>query len=159
LQGGLKMRKEIQGRQGKSVILDDKTVIIVKKGGLLSAKREKTLPIRNISSVEVKKPGMAFAGYIQFSIAGGQSLNSSYKVSGGTLDAVKDENSVVFADVKSYNTAMEIKSYIESYSETSSTVINQSSGADEIIKFKKLLDNGVISKEEFESKKKQLLGM
>jgi hypothetical protein len=152
------MIKEISGRQGKSVILEDKTVRIVKKGKLFSAKREKTLPIRNISSVEVKKPGMA-AGYIQFSIAGGQALNSSYKMTGGAFDAVNDENSVVFADKKSYEIALEIKSYIESFSEVSSTVVNQSSGADELIKFKKLLDDGVISQEEFASKKKQLLGM
>jgi len=33
------------------------------------------------------------------------------------------------------------------------------SAADEITKFKKLLDDGVISAEEFEQKKKQLLGL
>lgn len=33
------------------------------------------------------------------------------------------------------------------------------SEADEILKFKKLLDDGIISQEEFETKKKQLLGM
>ena len=33
------------------------------------------------------------------------------------------------------------------------------SAADEIMKFKRLLDNGVISQEEFETKKKQLLGL
>ena len=32
------------------------------------------------------------------------------------------------------------------------------SEADEILKFKQLLDNGVITQEEFEAKKKQLLG-
>lgn len=33
------------------------------------------------------------------------------------------------------------------------------SNADELIKFKKLLDSGIISQEEFEAKKKQLLGI
>jgi len=33
------------------------------------------------------------------------------------------------------------------------------SAADEIVKYKKLLDDGVITKDEFETKKKQLLGM
>lgn len=33
------------------------------------------------------------------------------------------------------------------------------SSADEIMKFKKLLDDGIISQEEFEAKKKQLLGL
>ncbi|PHA45142.1 hypothetical protein COE68_10365, partial [Bacillus toyonensis] len=33
------------------------------------------------------------------------------------------------------------------------------SGADEILKYKELLDQGVISEEEFQAKKKQLLGI
>lgn len=37
--------------------------------------------------------------------------------------------------------------------------INISSKADEIIKFKKLMDEGIISQEEFETKKKQLLSL
>lgn len=35
----------------------------------------------------------------------------------------------------------------------------QQCNADEIVKFKELLDNGVITQEEFEAKKKQLLGL
>jgi predicted Zn-dependent peptidase len=38
-------------------------------------------------------------------------------------------------------------------------IINQSSPADEIRKYKELLDDGVITQEEFEQKKKQLLGL
>ena len=42
----------------------------------------------------------------------------------------------------------------------SSNVINQEiSGADELKKYKELLDQGIISKEEFDAKKKQLLGL
>lgn len=151
------MIREIKGLQGKSLTLEDKAVRIVKKRKLFSSKREKTFPIRNISSVEVKKPGLATAGYIQLSIAGGQSLNSSYKLTGGTFDAAQDENSVVFTGSKSYEAALEIKSYIESYSEVISA--KETSEADELIKFKKLLDDGVISQEEFETKKKQLIGI
>ena len=47
-------KKVIQGSQGKTIILEDKTVRIIKTGWLFAAKREKTFPIRNISSVEVK---------------------------------------------------------------------------------------------------------
>ena len=36
---------------------------------------------------------------------------------------------------------------------------NNSSQADEILKFKNLLDQGIISEEEFEAKKKQLLNL
>ena len=39
------------------------------------------------------------------------------------------------------------------------TVVQQVSAADEIKKFKELLDLGVITQEEFDAKKKQLLGL
>ena len=35
----------------------------------------------------------------------------------------------------------------------------QTSGADELKKYKELLDNGVITQEEFDAKKKQILGL
>lgn len=40
-----------------------------------------------------------------------------------------------------------------------SPIVNQQSSYDEIAKLKQLLDNGVITQEEFEAKKKQLLGL
>jgi predicted Zn-dependent peptidase len=38
-------------------------------------------------------------------------------------------------------------------------VVNNTSAADELKKFKELLDGGIISQEEFDAKKKQLLGL
>lgn len=40
-----------------------------------------------------------------------------------------------------------------------STIINQTSSADELKKFKELLDAGIITEAEFDTKKKQLLGL
>ena len=51
---------------------------------------------------------------------------------------------------------------IESYrmkKNSVNTQVNQVSAADELKKFKELLDMGVISQEEFDAKKKQLLGL
>lgn len=157
--GSKKKKITLQGLQGKTVIVENKTVKIVKRNWLFAAKREKTLPIRNISSVEVKKPGFLISGFIQFSISGGQSLDSSYRYTGGAYDAAKDENSVLFTGEENYKKALRIKRYIENYSETNQTVASTYSEADEIIKYKKLLDDGIISQEEFEAKKKQLLGL
>ena len=39
------------------------------------------------------------------------------------------------------------------------TVVNNNSNADELKKYKDLLDSGIITQEEFDAKKKQLLGM
>jgi hypothetical protein len=149
----------LEGRQGNSVIARDGTITIVKEAGVFSSRREKVLPIRNITSVEVKRPGPFVVGFIQFSIAGGQPRNSSYTWTGGAFDAVQDENSVVFGDDTCYRMAMSIKSYVEQYSQADGQGTPVSfSIADEIAKLKRLADEGVLTREEFEAKKKQLLG-
>lgn len=133
---------------------------IRKKGWLLASEREKTLPIRNISSVEVKKPGAFASGFIQFSIAGGVSRNSSFTFTGGAFDAAQDENSVVFRDDVAYRSALKIKNYVESYRDPTVAApapAAATSAADEIMKMKRLLDQGIISREEFEVLKKRLL--
>lgn len=135
------------------------TVKIIKKAGLFSAQREKVLPIRNISSVEVKEPGF-FVGFIQFSIAGGKARDSSYTLTGGSFDAVTDENSVVFNGKQNYQLAIQIRDYIQQYSQNSGAGADQScSAADEIRKLKSLLDDGILTNDEFESKKKKLLAI
>jgi hypothetical protein len=113
--------------------------------------------------VEVKKPG-GFVGFIQFSIAGGKARDSSYTLSGGAFDAVKDENSVVFNGQERYAIALKIKVYVESWSAEGRTrAASQTpaavSAADEIRKLKALMDDGLITAEEFDRKKKQLLSL
>jgi hypothetical protein len=150
----------LNGKQGKQVVVDGATVKIIKKGSLLASKREKTLPIRNISSVEVKKPGALITGFIQFSIAGGKARDSSHSLTGGAWDAIQDENSVVFSDITEYETALEIKKYVENFSDSPMvTAPSNNSSADEIVKFKNLLDQGIITQQEFDAKKRQLLGL
>ncbi len=154
------MQLVLEGRQGKSVIVDGNTVKINKKARLFATQREKVLPIKGITSVEVKKPGPFIVGFIQFSVAGGKSRDSSFKISGGAFDAVQDENSVVFAGDDEYEVALKIKNYIENYAQTNGQDNPSApSVADEIVKLKRLMDEGILTKEEFESKKKQLLGL
>lgn len=47
----------------------------------------------------------------------------------------------------------------EAKKNTGSTTVVAQSAADELLKFKNLCDMGVITQEEFEAKKKQLLGL
>lgn len=42
---------------------------------------------------------------------------------------------------------------------SATTVVNTSDNADQLVKYKQLLESGVISQEEFDAKKKQLLGL
>lgn len=55
---------------------------------------------------------------------------------------------------------MQMKEQIENCREQSSTsVVQENSSADEILKYKGLFDAGIITQAEFEAKKKQLLGL
>lgn len=60
-----------------------------------------------------------------------------------------------------YDIALQIKAYIEQYTEPSPSIAPgaQISVADEISKLKRLLDDGVLTQAEFDGKKKQLLGL
>ena len=78
------------------------------------------------------------------------------------MDAVNDENSVVFNGNDNYETALKVKAYVEAWSANSQQ--DQSgpvaaSTADEIRKFKALLDEGLLTADEFAQKKKQLLAL
>lgn len=136
-------------------VYDDKAV--VKRGlmGRLSTGGggEKTFIFNKLSGVEFKKASMVMNGYIQFS-------GSGLKQSSGTLNAASNENTVMFS--RSANDKFkEISDFINAQlsKPQQNTVVQQSSDADELLKFKNLMDNGIISAEEFEAKKKQLLGL
>lgn len=63
---------------------------------------------------------------------------------------------------KAYEQAQEILSILNvmtAQGQSGSTTAPATSVADEIVKFKKLMDDGIITPEEFEAKKKQLLGL
>ena len=116
----------------------------------------KIVYIRDITSVEFKEPTLLSAGYLQVNFAG--------KTFRGDPVMQGDEYSIPIAFKKMVPPAKAvwecINQLISEY-KNSNTVqqSNTSSVADEILKFKNLLDNGIITQEEFEAKKKQLLGL
>ena len=146
-----------KGKQGKTISADEDFVTISQKS-LLSGTSNKKIPIRQISSVEVKKPGL-MSGYIQIAEIGA-SKNKGF--SSGAMQAAQDENSVLFNWASDYDTALKVKTFIEEQMaklSTGGTVVQAVSAADELAKFKALMDQGVITAEEFAAKKKQLLGL
>lgn len=70
---------------------------------------------------------------------------------------LKTDKRTVFFDASDLTTAKDIKKYIDNYAQTGNTGTTLSS-ADELKKYKSLLEEGTITQEEFDKKKKQLLG-
>jgi hypothetical protein len=96
---------------GGQMAVDEHWVTIHRKGTLAKVnqglKGEKRIPLKNITAVQIKKPGLT-NGYIQFSLAGG---NESTR---GVFGATKDENSVMFTSRQAED-AYAICNYIEHY--------------------------------------------
>ncbi|GEM_PF-6044492 len=67
----------------------------------------------------------------------------------------KEKNS---NELNLFNATKKIGSYIE-FDDNRRKSSVPISNADEILKYKNLMDEGIITKEEFEAKKKQLLGL
>lgn len=146
---------ELPGINGQIELYDDK--IIIKRKGVLSkitqgfTKGDKTIYLNQITGIDLKLGGNMINGYMQFTIPGGNEKDK------GAFQATQDENSVMFK--KAYNDiAPELKEKIEKLQQQSKNG-NKLSGADEIRKYKALLDDGIITEEEFNKIKKELLGI
>lgn len=123
------------------------------RGGTTGGKR---LSFADITSIQFMEPVAATYGFIQFTYPG------SGEGKAGVVQAVDDENSIPISKTN-LELAREIVEYIEQTRRKikagATTVASQLSAADELKKFKELLDMGVITQEEFDAKKKQLLGL
>lgn len=135
---------------GKTAEVNGNSISITEK---LTGK-QKSIPIKSIISVQIQKPGLFGAGYIYFQTVGGMG-NNSMKTA---YSFIKEENAIILNSKKKYNAALEIRDYIQKI-QMSDNNTAPVSGADELGKYKKLMDDGVITKQEFDLKKKQLLGL
>ncbi|MBR5134279.1 MAG: SHOCT domain-containing protein [Clostridia bacterium] len=116
---------------------------------------EKTIYFKDAVGVQYKPSSIA-DGYIQVETAAGGVSTPNSQYSG--------ENSIQFSGKKSNEEAEIIANYIKKKIEDIKNapvggVVQQVSSADELKKFKELLDLGVITQEEFDAKKKALLGI
>ena len=116
---------------------------------------EKTIYYKDALGVQYK-PSSVLDGYIQIETAAGNMTSSSSQYGG--------ENSIQFSG-KERNAEAEvivafIKKQIDAIKNTpTGEAIHKVSPAEELKKYKELLDMGVITQEEFDVKKKELLGL
>lgn len=150
---------KIEGVRGRNIrVYKDKAVIIVKVGfgSFLTGNAsdgEKTIYYKDVISVQFKKSGVAI-GYLQLETASA-TMNNKH-------NNFFNENSFTFDTTKVSNEKMEevanyVKKRVETYKTAETVQVNNFSMADEIKKYKELLDIGAITQEEFDVKKKELL--
>lgn len=149
---------DFKSRVGDGLKVYEDRVVITHSGVLnalsMGIHGDKTVFYSDLTAVQFKKAGF-LNGHIQFSLLGGK------EHTGGVFSASSDENTIVFSS--EHNACAEkIVAYIQKKikeSKQPQTVVASVSSADEVLKLKNLLDMGVITQEEFDAKKKQLLGL
>ena len=118
---------------------------------------ERKIFYKDIASIQFKDSSQLLSGFIEFYVIGHLT-----KQGGGLFAGTSNENRFTFYH-KFLPLMYEIKDYVQSkinsINNQQTTVINPTSGTDELRKFKQLLDEGIISQEEFDTKKKQILGL
>jgi hypothetical protein len=150
---------DIEGDGANLEVYEDK--IVIARKGLASAitlREDKTIMISAIRSVNIKKPpGLGLKGWITFGTGSGNEVTNV--IGSGLLTQFGDNTFSFFK--KSYEDVLKAKDFLEAkFNDSQKTVqaVNLPSSADELRKFKQLLDDGIISQAEFDEKKKQLLG-
>ena len=132
-------------------------------GGFISQslKGDRTIFYNDLIGIEYRKPTIMVNGYIKFIIAGVQETHQNMgKLNAIALNVSRDPNALI---LRAFNKEVpkkseEINNYIlEKIQKQKTSNTNNISSADEIMKFKELLDQGIITQEEFEKKKKELL--
>lgn len=124
-----------------------------------SKRKEETFPLSKIQSFSLKEPRLLNPGTISFHTAQAASFGVSL---GGIGAALGAEQSFFFlkADLE---TALQVRDYISNYSEDAKSATSGEkkvvSVVEEIRGLKELLDDGILTQEEFDAKKKQLLGI
>lgn len=146
--------KEFKGYNGTLILTDTGVVIkrglkgVLLGGGMLRG--DKTIPYRSIVAVQLKKAGMT-AGYIQLTLKGGSESKA------GLFQSTTDENSINFHFRKN-------KDFEEAKQLIEERISNIDGGAgtanlNNLEKLAELKEKGIITQEEFDQKKKILLGL
>lgn len=123
------------------IVCTTKRVLMIDKGMIYGVKTI-DIPLDRINSISHSK-GLLLG---KISITDGATTRTIENVSNSTVS--------FFADVVN----KEIEMYKQSKNTPVTQIVNTTSSADELIKYKQLLDMGVLTQEEFDTKKKELLG-
>lgn len=139
-----------KGFNGTIDLYEDYVVI---KKGMMFGNTEKRIYLRDINGIQYKALGMTRA-HIEIKTAEDKD---------NRLSVVQQPNVILLksrqdTEAKEFVQTIE-DAILKAKSEECGKKSESSSSADEILKFKRLLDEGVITAEEFDAKKKQLLGI
>tara|TARA_B100001250_G_scaffold317655_1_gene280107 strand:+ start:3028 stop:3516 length:489 start_codon:yes stop_codon:yes gene_type:complete len=137
---------------GKYIACFDDNCKIGTEKGLLQRESSSDFSYKNIRQVALIESGMVVSGYIYLNVGGDTP----------SMVTANNTNAVLLRKT-SNDLANEIKVFIEKkmteQPSDAQNVIQETSSADELKKYADLKEQGVITEEEFNAKKKDLLGL
>jgi hypothetical protein len=131
------------------ITIDGDWLTIERKGA-----GDRRIPLAAISAVEVRQARVFTHGFIRFSVAG------SPEFRGGVQSAMRDENAVTFrrGQAKGFNMIRAaVEQYITAHHAGARSGAGEPDIPEQIKKLGELRDQKLITEEEFEAKKAQLL--
>lgn len=144
-------------------------IILVARDGcihIFTKRQEEQIPCAAIKTVTVKEPGISY-GKITFMVD--QQNSMGVNIGFGVIAALGAERSFLYKK-DDYWLAEKMRDYILECQKPKPVVVQQTvvqtattpsstDAFDQIRKLKSLLDDGILTQEEFDAKKKQLLGL
>ncbi|WP_158613190.1 MULTISPECIES: DUF4429 domain-containing protein [unclassified Frondihabitans] len=154
------MDYSVKGHNGQ-ITFDGETVAITREGffGRIGQGRStKSLPIRSIGAVQFKPASALVNGYLQFSVQGEVSQRNN-QLGSRVTGAAADENSVIFTK-KQQAEFQELADALTDAVRTAhqpQTVAAAPDLADQLQKLAGLRDSGILTPQEFDAKKADIL--
>lgn len=146
------------GQPGSGFVRFDGQFVHIQHSGMLSratvGKGSKRVPARSIAAIHFKPAGPVISGYIQFSMAGGNETRARFGRQ--SLDAANDENSIMFTK-KEQPYFEALRDAVESAIASPSTASPTSDPVGQLKGLSELRDAGILTDDEFESKKNEIL--
>jgi hypothetical protein len=155
---------KIKGDMKTMIVYENKVILEGEKGFLNAAmganQGQKTFAYESISSIEFQEATLMGNGHIRFNIQGDSGRTGVLSI-GKTIVGADNDNTFAYQKRSQNADVLAAKNFIEDQmiksKQTSRAVVNSVSPADELRKYKQLLDDGIITQSEFDEKKKQLL--
>lgn len=127
-------------------------VINIKKG---KKDAGRTIPLADVVSSTLKKPVLTAAGCIHVQVLGAKTYSSVANVT----HYATDMNAICFRKAQ-YNEAIAFKEALgKAIADAHAPTQSQSDDADRLRQLKQLLDEGIITQNDFDKKKAEILGL
>lgn len=149
---------DAQGHNGH-VSFDGQFVTITRIGALARmsvGKGSKSIPVSSITAVQVKPAGALTNGFVEFTLAGGNEMRS--RAGSQTVNAASNENAVLFTKKQSEAMTALADAVRAAMGRSNGAPVATASVGDELAKLGGLLQQGLITREEFDAQKARLLG-